>query len=134
ARARVPGELAGRRGDRAAEDRLGLGCAPARANRQVGRADAAAGALGEEALDAPVLERVEGDGGEAAAGAQELPRERQRGVELLELGVDRDPDGLEGALGRVAAAEARGRRDRGGDGVDELEGGGERSGPLAAAD
>ena len=35
---------------------LGLGLATARAHRQVGRADAAAGALDEEALDAPVLQ------------------------------------------------------------------------------
>ena len=34
---------------------------------QVGRADAAAGLLGEEALDAAVLERVEGERGDAAA-------------------------------------------------------------------
>ena len=108
--------------DGAAEDGLGLGRAPAAADRQVGRADAAARAVGEEALDAPVLERVEGDRGEPAAGAQQLPRQRQRGVELVELVVDRDPDRLEGALGRVPAGEARGRGDRGGDRVDELEG------------
>ena len=37
----------------------------------------------------------------------------QRAVQLAELIVHDDPDGLERALGRVAAAEARGRRDRG---------------------
>ena len=132
-RARVLGDLAGRGRDGAAEDALGLGRAPAAADGQVGRADAAARAVGEEALDAAVLERVEGDRGQPALGAQELPRQRQRGVELLELAVDRDADRLEGALGRVAAAEARGRGDRRGDGVDELEGGGERA-ELAAAD
>ena len=132
-RARVLGDLAGRGRDGAAEDGLGLGRAPAAADGQVGRADAAARAVGEEALDAAVLERVEGDRRQPALGTQELPRQRQRGVELLELAVDRDPDRLEGALGRVAAAEARGRGDRGGDRVDELERGGERA-ELAAAD
>ena len=68
------GDLARRRDDRAAEHELGLGRAPAPADRQVGRADAAARAVGEEALDAPVLERVEGDRGEPAAGAQQRPR------------------------------------------------------------
>ena len=45
--------------------------------------------------------------------AQQLPGGGQRGVELAELVVDRDADRLEGALGRVAAGEARGRGDRG---------------------
>ena len=107
------------------------GVRPQRADRQVGRADAALRAVGEEALDAPVLQRVERDRGEPAGRAQQLPGERERLVELVELAVDRDPDRLEGALGRVAAAEPRGRGDRGGDGVDELEGGGESA---AAAD
>ena len=41
-------------------------------------------------------------------------------VELGELVVDGDPQRLEGALGRMAAGEARGRRDRGDDRLDEL--------------
>ena len=45
-------------------------------------------------------------------GAQEVPGQRQRRVELVELVVHGDPDGLEDALGRVAAAEAGGRRAR----------------------
>src|SRR4029079_17120469 len=60
-RARVVRDLARRRRDRAAEDRLGLRGAAARAHGQVGRADAAARLIGEEALHAPVLERVERD-------------------------------------------------------------------------
>ena len=90
---------------RAQQRRLGL--APARAHRQVGRADAAPGALGQEALDAAVLERVEGDAGQHAALAQQLPGQRQRGVELLQLVVDGDPERLERALGGMAAGEAR---------------------------
>src|SRR5215208_2711726 len=101
----VGGDLAGRGHDGAPEDRLRLGRAAAAADRQVGRADAALGPVGQEALDAPVLERVEGDGGEAAAGSEDLPGQRERGVELGELVVDDDADGLERALGGMAAAE-----------------------------
>ena len=43
---------------------------------------------------------------EPAAVAQQLPGQRQRAVERAELVVHRDPDRLEDALGRVAAAEA----------------------------
>ena len=107
--------------DRAAEHELGLRRAAAAAHGQVGRADAAARAVGEEALHAPVLERVERDRGEPAADAQQVPRARERGVELAELVVDRDADGLEGALRRVPAGEAGRRGDRGRDRVDELE-------------
>ena len=67
-------DLARRGHDRAAVHELGLGRVAAHADGQVGRADAAAGALGEEALDAPVLERVEGERGEAAADLQRRPR------------------------------------------------------------
>ena len=105
--------------DRATADELGLRLAPAGADRQVGRADAALGARDEEALDAPVLERVKGDRAEAPAGAQALPGERQRGVELAELVVDGDPQGLEDALGGMAAGEARRGGDGAGDDVDE---------------
>ena len=65
--------------------------------------------------------------GEAAADLEHVPGERQRLVELGELVVDGDPDRLEGPLGGMAAGEARRRRDRGGDRVDQLEGGGERA-------
>ena len=42
--------------------------------------------------------------------AQQLPGGGQRRVELAELVVDRDADGLEDALGRMAGGEAGGRR------------------------
>ena len=70
-----------------------------------------AGALGQEALDAPILERVKRDPGEHAALAQQLPGQRKRAVELPELVVDGDPQRLEGALGGMAAA--RSARERG---------------------
>src|SRR5205085_63144 len=44
----------------------------------------------------------------------------ERAVELVELAVDRDAQRLERALGRMAAGEARRRRDRGLDELDEL--------------
>ncbi len=85
---------------------------PHRQTGQLGRADAAAREIGEEALDAAVLVRVEADRGEPAAGHEQLPGLGQRRVERVELAVDGDPQGLEGALGRVAAAEALGRGQR----------------------
>ena len=106
---------------------------PQRADRQVGRADAAARACAEEALDATILERVEADPGEHAAVAQQLPGERQRPIELVELVVDGDPQRLEDALGRMAAREARGRGDRRDDRLDQVERRLDRR-SLAAAD
>src|SRR4029077_1941551 len=76
--------------DRAASDKRRLGLATACADGQIGRADTAARTLAQEALHAPLLERVEGDAGEHAARAQQPPRERQRAVELSELVVDGD--------------------------------------------
>src|SRR5262249_35328604 len=63
-------------------------------------------ALGEEALYAAVLQRVEGDSRDHAALAQQSPGERQRAVELVQLVVDRDAQRLKGALGGMAASEA----------------------------
>ncbi len=84
------------------------------------------GALGEELLDRPILERVEGDRAEATAERKHVPGRRQRVLERVELAVDGDPDRLEGALGRVAAAEAGRGRHPGLDRVDQLGGGRER--------
>src|SRR5215213_2052102 len=122
--ARVVGDLAGARHDRAPGDQLGLGLAPAYAHGEIGRADTAARPLREEALHAPVLERVEGDRREAAVLAQELPREGERATERVELRVHRDADRLEDALRGAAAAEAppHSGRQRALDGRDELAG------------
>ena len=109
-RAGVLGDLAGRGRHRAPGDQLGLGLTPADADRKVGRAGAAAGAIGHELLDAAVLQRVEGDGGQAAAGAQQRPGRGQRAVDRAQLVVHRDADGLEHAPGRVAPGEVRGDR------------------------
>ena len=86
---------------------LGLGLVAADADRQLRRADAAAGALGEEPLQRPVLERVEADRRQPPPGPQQLPGLGQPPLERVELPVDRDPDRLEGALRRVAGAEPR---------------------------
>jgi hypothetical protein len=98
-----------------------LGLAAAAADRQVGRADAPARAGCKELLDTAILERVERDRRQRPARAQQLPGQRQGGVELVELVIDGDPDRLERALGGVAASEARGRRHGGLDHLDELE-------------
>src|SRR3712207_8900415 len=54
---------------------------PARADRQVRRTYAPARERGEEALHAPVLERVERDRAEASARSQQLPCGRQRAIQ-----------------------------------------------------
>ncbi len=64
---------------------------------------------------------MEGDPCDHAAVAQQTPRERQRPVELVELVVDGDSQCLEGALGGMAAGEARRCRKRRVDRLDELE-------------
>src|SRR6188472_4768359 len=104
ARARVGRDLLGAGSNGAAGQQLGFRLAAADTDRQLRRANATASALGEEALGAAVLERVESDRGEAAAERQHRPGARQRVVERVELTVDGDPDSLEAALGRVAAA------------------------------
>ena len=112
-RSGVGRDLARRGHDRAAVHELRLRRVAADADGQVGRADAAAGLLGEEALDAPVLERVEGQRGER--GRRPSATSHASGSassSCCELAVDGDPDRLERALGRVAAGEARGRGDR----------------------
>src|SRR5436190_1416354 len=122
-RARVGRHLARRGCDSAARDELGLRSPPANANGEVGRAHAATRAIGEIALHAAVLQRVERDSGEPTAFAQQVPGGRQPPVERAELVVHRDADGLEHALGGVAATELLGGRHGRLDRVHELEGG-----------
>ncbi len=43
---------------------------------------------------------------------QQLPSQRERGVDLFKLVVDGDPQRLEYALGRVAGAEAGSKLDK----------------------
>src|SRR5688572_33053212 len=58
-------------------------------------------ALLEEALHQPVLEAVEGDDGEPAAGLQNLLGRFEPAFELLKLLVEMDPYRLEGAGRRI---------------------------------
>src|SRR5207247_7344305 len=115
-----------RRPDRPARDRPQRGRVAADTDGQVGRARAAVLLRAEEALDEPVLARVEADRREPPARPQQLERRRQRRLERAELVVDGDPQRLKDALRRMPVAEARGRRDRGLDRVDELTGALER--------
>ena len=62
--------------DRPPLQRPQLGLVTADADGEVGRAGAAALALAEEPLYDPILERVEGDDREPAAGPQHLERRR----------------------------------------------------------
>ena len=82
--------------------RRSSGSRAADADGEVRRADAAALEPLEEALHDPVLERVERDHGDAAAGSQHLEGGRKRLLELAELVVDRDAERLEDALRRMA--------------------------------
>ena len=59
-------------------------------------------------------------------GAEHVPGDRQRVVELGELVVDRDPQRLEGAAGRMPAGELRRHRHRRLDHLDQLMGRAER--------
>ena len=132
----VVGHLAGRRRHRAAGDQLGLGRAAAAAHRKVGRADAAARAVGQEVLDAPVLERVERDRGQAPAVlVQDRPGLGQRPLQIVQLVVDHDADGLKYALCRGTSSKSapHGGRQSGLDGGHEV-GRGLQRGLLAAAD
>ena len=88
--------------------------------RQVARAGRQrAAALLEEALHDPVLEAVEGDDGEPAAGRKHLLGGRQPALELVELLVDVDADRLEGA-GRRILLHARMMAERLADDLGEL--------------
>src|SRR5690349_5255118 len=89
--ARVRRQLARRRLDGPARERAQLGLVAADAHREVRRARAALLARAQEALHDPVLERVEADHREAAAGAQHLECLGERRLERAELIVDRDP-------------------------------------------
>src|SRR6478735_3794061 len=130
-RTRVVGQLVRARPDRLAVQPPELRLAPAHADGEVGRADAATLEPLEEALDDSVLERVERDHGEATARTQHLERRGKRLFELAELVVDCDPERLEGALRRMTVPEPCGRGDRGADDVDEVAGALDRL--LAAA-
>ena len=78
-----------------------LGLFAAHAHRKLRRADASPGQLRQRPLDDPVLQRVEGDDGQATAGVQPVHRRPQHGGQGIQFTVDRDPDGLKAPLGRV---------------------------------
>ena len=69
--------------------------------RQMPRLRLLAGAVGDEALDDAVLERMEGDDGEPAAWLQHALGGEQCAGELAELVIDEDAQRLEDAGGRM---------------------------------
>src|SRR5438093_6923534 len=80
---------------------------PADAGGEVGRTDAVARFARHELLHDAVLERVEGDDREPATGSKDPERGREAFLDVLELVVDGDAQGLEHARRRVDASAAR---------------------------
>src|SRR5215212_11571144 len=72
---------------------------------------------------------MEADRREPPTQPQQSPGSGKAGVERLELAVDRDPQSLEGPLGRMPAAEAIGGGDGDPNRIDKLGGGLERAAP-----
>src|SRR3712207_8182772 len=62
---------------------------------------------GQEALHATVFKGVEGNPCKAALDREQVPRERQRALELVELAVDRDADGLERSEEHTSELQSR---------------------------
>jgi hypothetical protein len=55
----------------------------------------------QEALDDPILERMKADRGEPPPGGEPRRQHRQRSGHFVQLAIHRDPNGLEGARGRI---------------------------------
>ncbi len=84
----------------------------------------ALGLAAHEALDQPVLERMEADHAQPAARREQADGLRQRGLDFLELAIHVDADRLEGARRRMLAGFAR--RHRAGHDVGKLPRGADR--------
>jgi hypothetical protein len=82
-----------------------VGLAPARADRELRRACAPVLFVPQEALDDPVLERVERDHRRASRPASISWAAGRRALERAELVVDLDSERLEDALRRMPLAE-----------------------------
>src|SRR5205823_14117451 len=123
---RVPGQLALRRGNRLGDPLEGrlLRIDKRRTVARTGRCSSAA--FAKEAFHDAVLEAVKGDHGQASAGAQRTLGRSQAFFELIELGVEVNADGLEGASRRIGFLP---RPETGGAADD----GSELSGPLDRA-
>ena len=76
----------------------------------------------KEALDDPILERVEADDHKASTRSEHLHGRRERSLETAELVVDGYAERLEGPLRRMAVAEPAWRRHRLPDGLDQVVG------------
>src|SRR5918994_3676436 len=88
--ARVVVHLARRRADELRGEDPRLRLLATHADRELRRARTAAGAVAQEALHDPVLERMEADDRQPSAGTQHLERRREPDLERLELVVDLD--------------------------------------------
>jgi len=90
------------------------------ADRQLRRAKATFRVPRHEALDAPILERMERDDREATAHTEEVPSGGKGAVDGFELRVHGDANCLEGSFGGMPAPKPVRRRNGIADGVDEL--------------
>jgi hypothetical protein len=107
-----------------------LAGAPGDRRRVARPARRAARALGQEILDDAVFQRMEGHHRQATARLQHPLGGHETGLQLIQLGVDRDAQSLERAGGRMdlgALAAAQGALDH----MGQVQGAGER--PLFAA-
>src|SRR5688500_922055 len=92
--------------------------------RQPGRAGAATGrGIREDTLHDAVLAGVIGEHRATARWLQQIDRIVERTGQHVELTIDLDADRLERALGRMATAAARRRRNRVADDLAQFEGG-----------
>src|SRR6478672_11233871 len=107
-RTRVACDLRRRRADRPSRRRAQRRAGAAGTDRELGRTRAPVFLVAQEALDDPILERVEGDDREASVRPEHLERRRERALQRAELVVHLDAQRLEDALGRVAFPEPRG--------------------------
>src|SRR5947208_13346787 len=118
---RIARDLVRPRADRTARQHGKRRRRAARRRRQMARsARHRAAAAPQEGFDPDVFERMEGDDGEPSARLQQAFGGNQAAVELAELVIDRDAQGLKGAGGRIEAGLAL--RDRGAYDIGELAG------------
>src|SRR5262245_46679671 len=101
ARARILGDLLGRRTLRPRSQDTHLAAPPAGAAWQPRRTEARGRPATKRLLHASILEGVVGDDGEPPARPEQVPAVGEEPIEGAELVVDHDAEGLEGARGRV---------------------------------
>ena len=118
---RVRLDLRLRRGLTAPGEELQLRLRPAHAHREVGGAGASGSRRGEAALDDPILERVVRDHDDPTSRSQHPHGDVERIGECIQLVVDGDPNGLEGASSGMAPGPPGPSRHGGGHDLGEMD-------------